>query len=74
MLLMHSYNQVIHPRGTLLKERLNYFDLEKAFFTTDEQFCKHFGIEKEELKKAQLARKRYNHEEKDYLWAYVDAI
>lgn len=35
ILLMHSYNKVIYPRGTLLKEKLNYFDLEKAFFTTD---------------------------------------
>jgi hypothetical protein len=35
MLLMHSYNKVIHPRGSLLKAKLNYFDLEKAFFTSD---------------------------------------
>lgn len=52
MLLMHSYNKVINPRGTLLKAKLNYFDLEKAFFTSDKEFCAHFGIKEEDLKEA----------------------
>ena len=47
LLLHYNYNQVIKPRGDLLKERFNYFELDKAFTPTDEEFCTLWNIEPE---------------------------
>lgn len=49
MILYYNYNQVIRPRGDLLKEKIGHFDLETAFAGSDEEFCKHWGIDMEEL-------------------------
>ena len=74
MLLIANYNEVIKPRGDLLKDRVNYFSLEEAFFHPDDSFCKHWGIDPKDLKEAKKARKRFNTEEREVLWSYVDAL
>ena len=71
LLLHYNYNQVIKPRGDLLKERFNYFELDKAFTPTDEEFCTLWNIEPEELEQAKAERYRKNDMERDYLWSYV---
>ena len=69
---MHfNYNQVIRPRGDLLKERFNYFELEKAFTPTDAEFCSLWSIDPSELEEAKQARYRKNDLERDYLWSYA---
>ena len=50
------------------------FDLAKAFSLTDEEFCKHFGVDKAELQQAKRNRYRIKDDEKDYLWNYVHSI
>ena len=65
---------MIRPRGDILKDRARGFDLAKAFSSTDEEFCKHFGIDMAELHQAKRNRYRHNDHEKDYLWKYVHSI
>lgn len=52
MCLIANYNQVIKPRGDILKDRFNYFSLEEAFFNDDASFCRHWGVDPAELKAA----------------------
>ena len=69
---MHfNYNQVIRPRGDLLNEKLAHFDLEEAFKPDDEEFCKNWGIDPEELDEAKSKRRAKGDEEVDILWKYV---
>ena len=49
LILLYNYNQVMRPRGDLLKEKVGHFDLETAFARSDEDFCKHWGIDLKEL-------------------------
>jgi hypothetical protein len=72
LLLLYNYNQVIKPRCELLREKLNFFELEHVIPFTDEEFCKNFNIKIEDLerKKAERTAK----EEKDILWAYVPGV
>ena len=71
LVLIYNYNQVIRPRGDLLKEKVNHFELDEAFFGNDKNFCKRYNVDMEDLVRAKEARKRTNDEEKDYLWSYV---
>ena len=73
LILHYNYNQVIRPRGDILKDRLgvNNFDLREAFGHTDENVCKHFGIDPEELRQAQKKRNRKNNVESDKMWVQV---
>ena len=74
MILHCNYNSVIRPRGDLLYEKTPYFELEKAFMCTDEEFCDRFGIDPEELAKKKNQRKRKHDEERDILWTYVHNV
>ena len=72
LILLQNYNQVIRPRGDMLKDRDMYFDLGTAFTEPDdEKFCQQWGLDIEELNKLKEQRKRKNDIEKDYLWSYV---
>jgi hypothetical protein len=56
LVLHYNYNQVIRPRGDLLKDRVQDFDLNDAFSGSDDQFCKHWGIDRSELEEAKAKR------------------
>jgi|TARA_B110000285_G_C15068836_1_gene586764 hypothetical protein len=71
LILSAHYNQVVRPRGELLKDRTRNFSFEKAFMVDDATFCEHWGIEMSDLKEAKQKRHRPNDVERDYLWAYV---
>lgn len=71
LVLHYNYNQVIRPRGDLLKQKLNYFELHEAFQLTDKQFCRKWNVPVEKLRALKKRRARANDEEKDYLWAYI---
>ena len=72
LILSANYNTVIRPRGDILKDRVKgNFELQNAFFHDDVSFCKYWGVEMSELKKAKALRKRDNDKELDYLWSYV---
>jgi len=52
---------VIRPRGDILKDRVKgKFEMHKAFLHDDLSFCKYWGVEMSELKKAKSQRKRPN--------------
>ena len=57
LILCYNYNQVIRPRGDLLKEKIGHFDLETAFARSDEGFCKHWGIDLKELQNEKRKRR-----------------
>lgn len=71
LILHYSYNGVLRPRGDILKDRVNYFDLTEAFAHPDDNFCKHWKIDKSDLKQSKARRWRANDDEKDILWQYV---
>ena len=50
LILLYNYNQVMRPRGDLLKDRVKTFKFQDAFMHDDASFCKHWGITMEELK------------------------
>lgn len=74
LVLHFSYNKVLRPRGDMLKDRVNYFDLREAFAHPDENFCKHWGIDVADLNQSKAKRYRQNDEEKDILWQYVNTL
>lgn len=74
LILSAHYNSVIRPRGDILKDRVRGFEFHEAFMHGDEAFCKHWGVDKAELKKAKNQRKRPNDKELDYLWSYVHNV
>ena len=60
LVLLANYRDVIKPRGELLKNKVSNFELEKAFFHNDYQFCKHWGISMDELIEAKQRSKAKN--------------
>lgn len=76
LLLHFNYNDVIRPRGDiLLKKDIDTFCLKKAFCGSDEEFCKEWNVDPNELKQAIFKRRgqREEGEELDILWAYAHA-
>ena len=72
LVLVSNYNEVIRPRGELLKDKVPNFELEKAFFHSDYKFCKHWGISMDELRAAKRKReKKIKKTEKEVLWKYI---
>ena len=58
MVLHCNYNEVIRPRGDILKDRVGYFKFEEAFFCSDDEFCERWAISPEELEQAKANRQR----------------
>ena len=74
LVLLANYNDVIKPRGDLLKDSVKHFKLEEAFLHTDKKFCRYWGIEPEKLADAKKSRTRVNKAEREVLWRYVDVL
>lgn len=55
-----------------MMQRVKYFDFEKVFSGTDEQFCRRHGVDPADLEQAKKQRQRKNENEKDVLWKYVN--
>lgn len=52
LVLNLNYNEVIKPRGDLIKDSHFRFNLVDAFFCTDNEFCKKYNVDKADLNKA----------------------
>ena len=72
LLFYYNYNQLIKPRCELLREKLNYFELEHVLPLTDEQFCMTYDIRMEDLRRKKAERPA--NEERDILWSYVSGV
>ena len=72
LILYYNYNDVIRPRGELLKTKKKAFDLSEAFKGADGRFCHVWKVDPEDLEEKKALRKKQVNDEKERLWVFVN--